>query len=173
LPAAADQEPVEAVSADGADEAFGERLCPGRAKGGTDDLDALASEDLVEGAAELAFTVVDQEASRCRALGERPRKLSGLLGCPAAVGVRGAACEVHAPAAELKEEEDIEAPEPERLDGKKSQAIIELACAHKESRQLTYARALAWHTPACRRIFATVVAETRMPIPASSPTIRW
>jgi hypothetical protein len=32
-------------------------------------------------------------------------------------GVRGAACEVHAPAAEFEEEEHVEASEPERLDG--------------------------------------------------------
>jgi hypothetical protein len=70
LPAAADQEPVEAVAAEGADPAFGERVCLRRAKRGANDLDALASEDLVEGAAELAVTVVDQEAGRCRSLGE-------------------------------------------------------------------------------------------------------
>ena len=41
-----------------------------------------------------------------------------MLGCPASVGVRGAACEVHAPTVELEEEEHIEASEPERVDGK-------------------------------------------------------
>ena len=70
LPAAADQEPVEAVAADGADPAFGERVCLGRAKRGADDLDAFGSEDLVEGAAELAVAVVDQEPGRCRLLRE-------------------------------------------------------------------------------------------------------
>jgi hypothetical protein len=49
LPAAADQEPVEAIAAGGADPAFGERVCLRRAKRGADDLDALAAEDLVEG----------------------------------------------------------------------------------------------------------------------------
>src|SRR3954451_8534599 len=68
--AAADQEPVEAVAADGADPAFGERVCLRRAKRGADDLDAFAVEDLVEGATELAVTVVDQEAGRCRSPGE-------------------------------------------------------------------------------------------------------
>jgi hypothetical protein len=70
LPAAADQEPVEAVTPDGADPAFGERVCLRRAKRGADDLDALALEDLVEGATELAVTVVDQEPGWCRSLGE-------------------------------------------------------------------------------------------------------
>src|SRR5215475_7543345 len=44
LPAAADEEPVEAVTSDGADPAFGERVCLRRAKRSADDLDALAAE---------------------------------------------------------------------------------------------------------------------------------
>ena len=55
LPAAADQQPVETVAADGADPAFGERVCLRCAKRGADDLEAFAAEDLVEGEAE--FTV--------------------------------------------------------------------------------------------------------------------
>jgi len=70
LPAAADQEPIEAVAADGADPALGEcvRLrCPKRC---ADDLDAVASEGLVEDTAELAVAIVDQEADRCQPFGE-------------------------------------------------------------------------------------------------------
>ncbi len=118
LPAAGDQDPVEAVAADGTDPAFRECVCLWRAKWGADDLDAFAAENIVEVAAELAVTIVDQEAVRCRSSGERPRKLSGLLGDPASVGVGGATCEVHAPAADLEEEDHIEAAEPERVDGK-------------------------------------------------------
>ncbi len=59
LLAAAYQEPIEAVAADGADPAFGERVCLRCAKRGADDLDAFASEDLVEGAAEFTVAVVD------------------------------------------------------------------------------------------------------------------
>jgi hypothetical protein len=58
--AAQDQEPVEAFSADSADEALGVRLrCTHR---GLDDLDALAREAGVEVAGELAVAVADQEA---------------------------------------------------------------------------------------------------------------
>jgi hypothetical protein len=70
LPAAADQEPVEAVASDGADPAFGERVRLWRPEWRADDLDAFASEDLVEDIAELAVTVVDQEPGRCRSFGE-------------------------------------------------------------------------------------------------------
>jgi hypothetical protein len=64
LPAAADQEPVETVAADGAGPAFGERVCLRRPKRGADDFDALAFEEPVEGAGELPVTVVDQEPGR-------------------------------------------------------------------------------------------------------------
>jgi hypothetical protein len=70
LSAAADQEPVEALAADSADPAFGEGVRLRRPKRGADDLDALASEDEVEGVAEFAVAVVDHEAGRCRSLGE-------------------------------------------------------------------------------------------------------
>src|SRR2546429_6631846 len=70
LSAACDKEPVEAVPADGADPALGERVRVRRAKRCADDLDALALEYLVEGAAEFAVAVVDQEPNRARAFRE-------------------------------------------------------------------------------------------------------
>jgi hypothetical protein len=70
LSAAADQEPVEAVAANGADPVFGERVRLRRPKRGADDLDALAAKDLIERAREFTVAVVDQEPGRCRPLGE-------------------------------------------------------------------------------------------------------
>src|SRR6266849_6014412 len=70
LASACDQEPVEAVAADGADPALRERVRIRRPKRRSYDLDALALEDIVEGATELAVAVVDQEPGRCRSVGE-------------------------------------------------------------------------------------------------------
>jgi hypothetical protein len=70
LSAAADQERVEAVAADSADPAFGERVCLRRLKRGADDLDALAAKDLIERAREFTVAVVDKEAGWRRPLGE-------------------------------------------------------------------------------------------------------
>jgi hypothetical protein len=70
LSPADDQDPVEAVAADGADPALGERVRLRRPKGCADDFDAVASEDLVEDTAELAVSVVNQEADRCQPFGE-------------------------------------------------------------------------------------------------------
>jgi hypothetical protein len=66
LSPADDQDPVEAVPADGADPAFGERVRLRGPERCADDLDAFASEGLVEDAAELAVAIVDQEADRCQ-----------------------------------------------------------------------------------------------------------
>ena len=70
LSATDDQQPVEAVAPDGADPALGKRVRLRRPKRGADDLDALAFEDVVEGATEFAVAVVDQEANRPRTLRE-------------------------------------------------------------------------------------------------------
>jgi hypothetical protein len=67
LSPACDQEPVEAVATGGADPALGEGIRVRSPERCADDLDALASEDIVEGAAELTVAVVDQEPNRCRA----------------------------------------------------------------------------------------------------------
>ncbi len=59
-----DQQPVEALGAGGADEAFGEPVRFRRPYRRLDDLNALASEDGVEVSGELAVAVADQEAKR-------------------------------------------------------------------------------------------------------------
>ena len=153
--------------------AFGERVCLRRAKRGADDLDAFAVEDLVEGATELAVTVVDQEAGRCRSLGERPGKLSGLLGDPASVAVGRATREVDAPAADLEEEEHIETAEPERVDHKEIARDDRLGVSAQELAPAELGASAGRGNARCRRILATVVAETPTPTLASSPTIRW
>ena len=68
-----DQEPVEALGADGADEAFGDRVRFRRSHRRLDDPDAFAYEDGVEVAGELAVAVTDQEAK------QSPRLLARLL----------------------------------------------------------------------------------------------
>jgi hypothetical protein len=65
-----DEEPVEAFPPNGADPAFGERVRLWRSEWSTDDLDGFAAENIVEGAAELAVTSVDQKAERSLPLGE-------------------------------------------------------------------------------------------------------
>ena len=82
-----DQEPVEAFRADGADEAFGDRVRLRCSHGCLDDLDAVAGEDGVEVTGELAVTVADQKTKRSPSPLERPSELPRLLGDPGPVGL--------------------------------------------------------------------------------------
>src|SRR5207245_4419221 len=81
-----------------------------------DHRDSFATEDLVEGGAELAVTVVDQEAHSPEEPGEA--EVARLLGDPGTGRISRATCQVDAAAVLLDEEEDVEAAERDRLDGK-------------------------------------------------------
>src|SRR6266498_334336 len=96
-----EQEPVEALRADGADEALGDRVRLWSPHWRLDDLNLYAGENGVEVARELAVAVTDQEAKPRGLLLERPRELAHLLGHPGAGWVGGAASEVEAAAGEF------------------------------------------------------------------------
>ena len=61
LPAAQDEEPVEAFAADAADPAFHVRVRVRRPHGPADELDVLALEECVEGARELRVAIVNEK----------------------------------------------------------------------------------------------------------------
>src|SRR2546422_11086075 len=87
VPAVHNQEPVETLRADGADETFGDRVRFRRLNRRADDLDPFATEDRIEVMGELAVAIADQEPQRGRAFGCRPGELTGLLTHPGAVWV--------------------------------------------------------------------------------------
>jgi len=68
MAAVEDQEPVETLGSDGADEALGDRFGLRRSHRRAHDLDPFASEDRVKFARELAVAIADEEANRCRSL---------------------------------------------------------------------------------------------------------
>ncbi len=70
MSAADDQQPVETLGADGADEALGIGVCLWRTDRRMDHFDAFAAEDLVKGGAELAVPVMEQEARPLEDAGE-------------------------------------------------------------------------------------------------------
>src|SRR5262249_18053040 len=71
----------------------------------------------VEATRELRIAVANKEAETRRLLLDRPGELAGLLGDPLSAWVGGAAGEVNAAAPQLDEEENVEAPQRDRLDG--------------------------------------------------------
>jgi hypothetical protein len=103
--------------ADGADEAFGERVRLRRSYRRLHDPDAFAVEDGVEAAREFGIAIADQEPEARRLLLKCPGELTGSLRDPGARRVGGAAGEMDATASELDEEQDIEASQRDRLDG--------------------------------------------------------
>jgi hypothetical protein len=113
-----DQEPVEALAADGADPPFDVGVRARRPNRGADCPDPLATEHLVEGCSELAVAVVDQETGRLRAFDERLDEVPGLLGRPLPSRVRGDTGQIHPAGGECDEHECVEATEQHRVDGK-------------------------------------------------------
>src|SRR5215211_8685967 len=113
-----DQEPVETLGSDGADEALGNRVRLRRSDRRADDLDAFAAEDNVEVTRELAVAIPDQKAHRRRTLRQSPSELTGLLGDPGAARVGRAAGEMHPAAAELDDEENVQPAQGNGLDRK-------------------------------------------------------
>src|ERR1035437_4163771 len=83
---AEEEEPVEALPTDRADEPFGEGVrpwCPDRRLDGPD---SFGREDGVEGRREFGVAVADQELGRRRPFGEVEAEIAGLLGHPACDG---------------------------------------------------------------------------------------
>src|SRR6266508_2850311 len=111
-----DQQPVEALGANGPDEALCDRISLRRPHGCLDDLDAFAGEHGVKVARELAVAVADQEPKRRRPLVKHPDELARLLRDPCAGRAGGAAGKVNAAAAELDEEKHVEPLQRDRLD---------------------------------------------------------
>ena len=87
LAATEDQEPVEALPAHAADPAFGVGIRVRRLDRRSDDFDAFAAEDAVEGAAELRVAVMDQEARPLAAVAKVHQQVASLLAHPRAFGL--------------------------------------------------------------------------------------
>ena len=111
-----DQDVVEAFAADGADEAFGDRVRPRCPHRGPDDPDVGAGEDGVEGGGELGVAVADQEPEPVGAVVEVHEQVAGLLGDPGAGRVGGDPGDVHAATVVLDDDENVEPAQEDGVD---------------------------------------------------------
>ena len=84
-----DQHVVEAFAAQGADDAFGDRVGPRCPDRGADDDDIGADEHRVECGGELAVPVADQEPELLGSGAKVDEQVAGLLGDPGSTGVGG------------------------------------------------------------------------------------
>ena len=89
MAAAEDEDPVEAVGADGSHPAFGVGVRVGRLHGRADHVEALGVEDLIERTAELRVAIVDQK-SEGLVTSELHDEVARLLGGPGPTRIRGA-----------------------------------------------------------------------------------
>jgi hypothetical protein len=74
-----DQEVIEAFAAQGADEAFGDRVRAGCLDRSADDADVGTGEDRVEVCRELAVPIADQEPEPVRAVVEVREQVAGFV----------------------------------------------------------------------------------------------
>src|SRR3954453_5475180 len=89
MPPVDDQDSVEEFAADGADEAFGDRVGPGRPYRCPDEADVGGGEDGVEVGGELGVAVADEESEFAPGVVEVHEQVAGLLGQPGAARVGG------------------------------------------------------------------------------------
>jgi hypothetical protein len=85
-----DQQVVEAFAAQGADSAFGERVCSWCTYRGADGVDVRAGEGRVERGGELCIPVTDQEPEPADVLAQVHEQVAGLLGHPGSRHPQGA-----------------------------------------------------------------------------------
>jgi hypothetical protein len=111
-----DQQVVEAFAAQGADEAFGDRVRPRCPHWCAEDGDVGAGEDRVEGGGELAVPIADQVPELLGVVAEVHEQVAGLLGHPGAGGMSGDPGEMHAAAAVLDHDQDVEAAQEDGVD---------------------------------------------------------
>jgi len=111
-----DQQPIETLRTSCAHEPLGNPIRLWRAKRSTNDFNVVASEDVVKTRGEFLIPITNQESDWFRALRQGPRQLPGLLNDPRRARIGRATGQMHTPAAQLDEEEDIESLQPDRLD---------------------------------------------------------
>jgi len=108
VPAAADQEMVQALPAHSANPALGDGIGVGRLDRCADDLGADRAPDVVEDAGEFAVAVADQESDGRRVAIKGGEKVAGLLGDLRAGGMSGDLRQLHAPGLQLNEEQHVQ-----------------------------------------------------------------
>ena len=116
LPAMEHKHPVKALPSNSSDEALGEPVRPRGSNGRADDPDAIGSEHFVEARGELGIAVPDQEVGRATLFSQDQAQIASLLSDPLSHRIGGDAAHMHAPGAELDEEEHIETAKQHRVD---------------------------------------------------------
>jgi len=135
LTATEDREPVEALPARATDPAFRVGVRVRRLDRRPDNLDALAAQDRVESAAELAVAVVDQEARPLVAVVEIHQQVARRLRHPCRIRVARASYVLDPAHPDRDEEQHVQPPQPDRVDGEEVTEIT--ASARRDAEEST------------------------------------
>ena len=117
MPRVHDEEMIETLGPDRPHEALGVGVRIRGPKRSLQNLGTFRSEDLVEAGHVLRVAVANEEAGRDALVDNVTGDVPGLLGDPARMGMGGDAGDPDPSAAELDEEQDVEALQPKRVDG--------------------------------------------------------
>jgi hypothetical protein len=166
------QDSVETLAADAADPAFRVRLRLRRCNWRADHADAVGAAERIEGFGELDVAVADQDPRVPAFVAQRGEDGARLPCDPGTVRVGGdRRCGGGAVPARGREE-DAEAAQPERVDGKEIALDDGRRLLAQELAPLRRSRRGDGSIPWRRRMFHTVLGESVNPSPTSSPWMR-
>src|ERR1035437_9509685 len=111
-----DEEMVEALLADGADEALGVRVRTRRTHRRADALDADRGEDFVEAGGELGVAVADEEPEAPAGIVQIGGEVAGDLSHPWVIGIGGGTEDVDDASLQFDDEQHVVAPQEDRVD---------------------------------------------------------
>jgi hypothetical protein len=132
-----DQQPVQALSADGTDPPLRIGVRVRGLERRNEHLGTLGVEHVVEATTELRVPVADKKAHPPAAFGQHHEQVAGLLGDPGATGVGSHASEMDPASVMFDEEQDIEPSQPDGVDREEeSQARMPAACWRRNARHV-------------------------------------
>src|SRR4051812_45009284 len=169
MPFTEDQDPVQAYTAEGSDDAFADGVHPRRLRQGRDDSRLFGFEHLPKRGSEERITIINQEPQRAKAITQVHDEIAGLLHRPRTGRLRGHSPQVQSSGAVLNDTSTYNRLSSTVSTTKKSQAITACAWAARNCRQPGPARRGAGSMPAVCRNSHTVEAAIAYPSRASSP----
>jgi hypothetical protein len=172
MTASEDEESVQTLSADGADEALGEGVRKRGSNRGLDDPDALGAEHFIEAVGELRVPVTDEELDRSWTLGQDEIRLRVCWVTHAPTGL-AVTPERWTRRVSISMKNNTERRRKSIVSTvKKSHASIVVACARRNSAQVAPVRLGVGSMPCRRRIAQTLEQASRTLMVASSPWMR-
>jgi len=168
-----DQQPVQALGADGLHPTLGVRVRLGRFHRGHEHLAALRPEHRIEAAAERGVSVAQDEAYLPTSLAKHQQQVAGLLGDPGTVGVGGHPGQVDPAGVEFDEEQHVQPAQPHRIDGEEVTGDDPGGLLAQEHPPRRGRGSRCRVQPGRCSVVRIAVADTRMPRRSSSPWMRW